>query len=201
MRANIEKVLKFWFGELSNELPGDEHKKLWYHATPKDDAYIRAQFLSLYEQATQRHLDNWLGSAQGTMALIILLDQMPRHIFRGSDRAFIADHLALEYCLFGLEKGYDKQLYLVERCFFYHPLEHAEDFALQQRCVHLFQRMQQTYIDQDHQIFIRQSLDYAQQHLDIIARFSRFPHRNEVLGRESTLEEIEYLKTAERYGQ
>ena len=107
----------------------------------------------------------------------------------------------MRYCLEGIDKGYDKELALVERSFFYHPLEHAEDLDIQQHCVEHFQRMQQVYNNDKHQQFIRRSLDYAKQHLEIIERFGRFPHRNAILGRESTAQELEYLKIATGFGQ
>ncbi len=196
MRANIEKIIKFWFGELENQLSTTQHQRIWYQSTAQDDALIRDQFSHLYEQAMQRNLENWLSSAQGTMALIILLDQMPRNMFRSTAQAFVSDHLALEYCLYGLEKGFDKQLALVERAFFYHPLEHAEDLNMQNKAVTLFQRMQQTYTNEAQQSFIRNSLHFAIEHRDIIERFSRFPHRNAALKRKSSEAEIAYLQAS-----
>lgn len=201
MSGNIDKVLDFWFGKLDNQLSSQEKSKLWYASSELLDQQIKLHFEHLYEQALQGNLESWMRTPKGAMALIILLDQMPRNMFRGNVGAFISDHSALRYCLEGIEKGFDKQLVLVERCFFYHPLEHAENLELQQQCVEHFQRMQQVYNNDTHQVFIRNSLDFAQQHLMIIERFGRFPHRNAILGRESTSQEIEYLKIAIGFGQ
>ena len=201
MGGNIDKVINFWFGRINDQLSPVEKSKLWYHATSEDDENIRRQFEHLYEQAFHGLLTNWLESAKGTMALIILLDQMPRNMYRGSDRAFLSDHLALDYCMKGLSKGYDKQLQLVERAFFYHPLEHAENLKMQQVCVIEFQRLQQVYQGDAQQEFIRGSLNYAKQHREIIEKFGRFPYRNKLLGRESTEEEIVFLKQGLNFGQ
>ena len=167
----------------------------------KSTLNIVNQFEHLYEQAFRGLLESWLDSAKGTMALIILLDQMPRNMYRGTDRAFLSDHLALDYCMKGLSKGYDKQLQLVERAFFYHPLEHAENLKMQQRCVIEFQRLQQVYQGETQQEFIRNSLNYAKRHLEIIEKFGRFPYRNKVLCRESTEAELEFLKEGINFGQ
>lgn len=201
MSGNIDLVLDFWFGKLDNQLSSQEKSQLWYASSTMLDQQIKLQFEHLYEQALQGHLDSWMRTPKGAMALIILLDQMPRNMFRGTAKAFISDHCALRYCLEGIEQGFDKELALVERSFFYHPLEHAEDLELQQQCVSHFQRMQQVYSNDEHQQFIRSSLDFAQQHLAIITRFGRFPHRNNVLDRESSLQESEYLKIATGFGQ
>lgn len=201
MSGNIDKVIGFWFGNIKDQLSPVNKSKLWYQATPEDDENIRTQFEHLYEQAFHGLLANWLESAKGTMALIILLDQMPRNMFRGTEQAFASDHLALDYCMKGLSKGYDKQLQLVERAFFYHPLEHAENLKMQQVCLIEFQRLQQVYQGELQQQFIRNSLSYAKQHLEIIEKFGRFPYRNKVLGRESTAEELEFLKEGVNFGQ
>ncbi len=201
MDVNIDIIIGFWFGEIDQELSAAKKNQLWYQSTAQDDATITRQFEHLYEQALQGLLVSWLESAEGTMALIILLDQMPRNMYRGTDKAFKSDHLALQYCLLGLENGDDKQLSLVERSFFYHPLEHAEDLNMQQRCVAEFQRLQQEYQTEKQQQFIRNSLEFAKLHLDIIEQFGRFPYRNQVLGRVSTAEEVEFIKKGVNFGQ
>ncbi|WP_068546911.1 DUF924 family protein [Thalassotalea crassostreae] len=201
MNGNISKVLDFWFGEINDQLSDDKQTILWYQSTNEMDENIRNEFEHLYEQAFSGQLTSWLDTAQGCMALIILLDQMPRNMYRGSAQAFASDHLALDYCLLGLNKGYDKLLPLVQRCFFYHPLEHAEDIELQQLCVTEFQRLQQVYNGEKQQLFIRNGLEFAKKHLEIIEQFGRFPYRNEVLGRESIKEELEFLKTGVNFGQ
>ncbi|TRX55698.1 DUF924 family protein [Thalassomonas sp. M1454] len=201
MSGNIDEVIDFWFGKLDNQLSPAQNQRIWYSATTDDDAFILQKFEHLYLQALNGSLEYWMSSAKGAMALIVLLDQMPRNMFRGTEQAFLSDHLALKYCLQGIEKGYDKQLALIERVFFYHPLEHAEDLALQQQCVSHFQSLQQVYTDESHQELIRHSLSFAKQHEQIIAQYGRFPYRNEVLGRESSDAELQFLKTGVNFGQ
>ncbi|KGJ87506.1 DUF924 family protein [Thalassotalea sp. ND16A] len=201
MDKNINVIIDFWFGKIEQELSAAKKNQLWYLSTAQDDATITRQFEHLYERALQGQLNCWSETAKGTMALIIVLDQLPRNMYRGTDKAFKSDHLALQYCLLGLAKGYDKQLSLVERSFFYHPLEHAEDINMQQRCVVEFQRLQQEYQGEKQRQFIRSSLEFAKLHLDIIEQFGRFPYRNQVLGRVSTAEEIEFIEKGVNFGQ
>lgn len=200
MSDNIHKIINFWFGEFENQLSSTEKSTLWYYASPENDQYIKENFEHLFEQACHGVLDPWMETPQGFIALIILLDQMPRNMYRGTDKAFLFDHLAVKYCLKGIAEGVDKQMQLAERCLFYHPLEHAEDLDLQGKCISLFKAMQQTYTDEVHQVYIRSSLDFAMQHYAIIKHFGRFPHRNKVLGRESTLAEKVYLQKAPAFG-
>ncbi|MDG1731705.1 MAG: DUF924 domain-containing protein [Thalassotalea sp.] len=201
MSGNIDEIIGFWFGNIDNQQSPIENQRIWYQASTEDDALIKQKFEHLYQQAFNGSLEYWMSSAKGAMALIILLDQMPRNMFRGTEQAFLSDHLALKYCLQGIEQGFDKQLALIERVFFYHPLEHAEDLGLQQQCVSHFQRLQQVYIDESHQMLIRKALSFAKEHEKIIAQYGRFPYRNDVLGRESTAEELEFLKTGVNFGQ
>lgn len=201
MNRNIEDIIDFWFGELDDQLAKPQQFSLWYQASPEQDAQIKQQFEHLYQQAFHGSLDKWSESAKGCLALIILLDQMPRNMYRGTDKAFASDHLALKYCLHGLAQNFEKQLALVERSFFYHPLEHCEDLAIQRKCVIQFKRLQQVYQGEHHQKFIRNSLQFAEQHLNIIAKFGRFPYRNKILGRESSSAEQEFLKEGINFGQ
>lgn len=201
MNKNIDDIIGFWFGELDNQLAKPQQFALWYQATPAQDTEIKQKFEHLYQQAFHGYLDKWTQSAKGCLALIILLDQMPRNMYRGTDMAFASDHLALKHCLYGLEQNLEKQLALVERSFFYHPLEHSEDIAMQKKCVVQFQRLQQVYQNEEQQKFIRHSLFFAKQHLHIISTFGRFPYRNEILGRESSAAEQEFLKTGINFGQ
>ena len=135
MRA--EDVLEFWFGDGSTAIA--EKKGLWFRASDELDAEIRARFGSAVEAALAGGFGEWLATARGRLALIILLDQFTRNIYRGSGVAFSGDLLAQRYCLDGLERGDDRSLSPYERVFFYLPLEHAEDLALQERSVALFE--------------------------------------------------------------
>lgn len=170
-----EEILTFWFS--------DEVEAAWFNASEKVDREIEVRFMQTYEAARKGELNQWKNTASKALALTIALDQFPRNLFRGSPRSFESDHLALANAGYSLSQGYDQQVSDKQRPFFYLPFMHSEDAADQQQCVALYEEL-----GDDH------ALDFAHQHADIISRFGRFPHRNAVLGRESTAEEIEFLK-------
>jgi uncharacterized protein (DUF924 family) len=172
----ITDVLDFWFSP--------ESEKRWFQSTPDFDRTITERFGALHGEAHAGRLDGWAQTAPGALALILLLDQFPRNMFRGTPRAFESDAKALAIARSALERGQDRERPVAERPFFYLPLEHSEDLADQEDCV----RLNDTLRYEDY-------LDYAIQHRDIIARFGRFPHRNHILGRANTAEEAEFLKT------
>jgi uncharacterized protein (DUF924 family) len=168
-----EAVLEFWFR-------GDAERKEWFSKDPSFDDEIRARFLSLYEQASRGALAAWKDSPRECLALIILLDQFPRNMFRGSARAFATDALALDAARHAVASGYDRALSNTKRTFIYLPFEHSENLADQERALELFVG--------------HPNSEWAQRHYEIIKRFGRFPHRNAILGRENTAAEIEFLK-------
>jgi uncharacterized protein (DUF924 family) len=172
-----DEVLRFWFGEGAER--GKAHKR-WFEKNATFDAEIRSRFLPLYEELARRN--DWLSSSNYCLARIVVLDQFPRNMFRGTARAFAADPLALAAAKHALAKGYDRDLLDVERQFVYLPFEHSEGLADQQRACELMKPLGDDLYD------------WALRHQRIIARFGRFPHRNEILGRVSTPEEIEFLK-------
>lgn len=171
-----EDVLAFWFAA------GMEAR--WFKADEAFDQEVRQALLPLHEQAAAGRLDHWQESAPGALALVILLDQVPRNLFRGEARAFATDARALAATKRALEKGFDAELRQVERVFLYLPLEHCEDLADQELCVRLVGALDEN----------PEWRDYARRHRDVIARFGRFPHRNAVLGRETTPEEAAFLQ-------
>ena len=154
----------------------------WYERDDAFDAAIRARFLPTYEAAAAGQLSVWETTAEGALALVIVLDQFPRNMFRDDPRAYAADPLARAVADRALARGFDQQVDAGERLFFYLPFEHSEDAADQARCVALHIALG----DAD-------SLKWAQLHADIIARFGRFPHRNAVLGRKTTPDEQAFL--------
>jgi uncharacterized protein (DUF924 family) len=190
----FENVLTFWFGDDSQ--PGAEREqqsKRWFVADPDFDQQIRARFGHLLDAARAGELDGWASRPAGWLALILVLDQFPRNIHRGTPLAFSGDAKAQHLALAGLARGDDLKLPADRRCFAYLPLEHAEDLRLQQRCVQLFERLQadpSATLAAPYAMY----LDYARRHLDVIQRFGRFPHRNAILGRSSTREEQAYLE-------
>lgn len=181
-------MLSFWFGELRHDQQYyDERRKLWFAADPHIDQDIRNRFLDDYERAVTQKLKEWTETPRSALAHILLYDQFPRNMFRGTPRAFATDALAREVTAYLLQTQEDQQLRPVERLFIYLPLMHSEDLIDQQRSVALFQQLAQDDPLVD-------SVSYAIRHHEIIARFGRFPHRNAILGRSSTLEEIEFLQ-------
>ena len=128
----IHQVLDFWFGEINNELSDGQHQELWYQGSDELDNKIKQEFEPLYQRALAGQLDHWQQESKGCLALVILLDQLPRNMFRGTAGAFASDELALKICKAGIEQGLDRQLSLIERVFYYHPFQHSESLAEQQ---------------------------------------------------------------------
>lgn len=189
------KVLDYWFGSPKKlGLPGVEHEmQLWFGGSPEIDADIRHRWLSLMDQAVLGELDSWMETADGALALIILLDQFSLNIYRDQARSFTQCHRALPYALEAIRRGYDRERPFRERMFFYLPLEHAEDIHLQNECLRLFARLVVDANDESERKFAENLLDYAKRHQVVIERFGRFPDRNSALGRDSTPDEQAYL--------
>ena len=175
-------VLDFWFGTGADY--GKRHKR-WFEKDPAFDGEITQRFLPLYEGLA--HNADWLDAAPTCLARIIVLDQFPRQMFRGAPRAFASDPLALQAARLAVERGYDQSRLPVERLFFYLPFEHSESLADQELACQLTVPLALFPETED-------VLRYAVAHRDIIQRFGRFPHRNAILGRPSTPEELEFLK-------
>jgi uncharacterized protein (DUF924 family) len=171
----IRDVLHFWFRET-------EPAK-WFTRDERLDAAIGERFASVYESVREMKPEEH-GSPQAALAAVIVLDQFPRNMFRGTPRAFATDALALATSAAAIERGFDQALDARERAFLYMPWQHSEDRSVQARSVELFARAGEA-----------EGLDYARQHKDVIDRFGRFPHRNRVLERASTPAELEFLQT------
>jgi uncharacterized protein (DUF924 family) len=185
--SSADEILSFWFGQLRDtEEYYEERRRLWFASDSRIDQDITNRFLSDYEHAAAGQLRNWRDTPRTSLALILLFDQFPRNMFRETPRAFATDPLAREITFQLLDAASDKQIHPVERTFVYMPLMHSEDLAQQQQAVTLFRQLAQDNPRVD-------SVSYAVRHLEIIERFGRFPHRNAVLGRVSTPEEVEFL--------
>jgi uncharacterized protein (DUF924 family) len=187
--ACIDDILTFWFDDpdVADSEYGKQ-RKVWFVKNPAFDQEIIDRFLSTYEQAIAGHLDDWQKTPSGCLALLIVLDQFSRNMFRGTPRAFAADAKALAVAKDAIAKGFDRQVEPFKRIFFYLPLEHSENLGDQHHSVLLYQQLGDAHGD------LANVLEYAIRHREVIERFGRFPHRNAILGRESTLEEIEFLK-------
>jgi uncharacterized protein (DUF924 family) len=188
----IKSILQFWFGNLINGQVSSEQHKLWWDKNPAVDKYIQQHFQQDVLNAIAGKYEDWLQEAKGTLALILLVDQFCRHIYRGTPAAFAADPIALQWAKHGLELQQDKQLSLAKRAFFYMPFEHAEDIAAQQQAVALFYNLYKQAPANQRQTY-QDYYNYAKQHQVIIERFGRFPHRNAILNRISTKEELLFL--------
>ena len=160
--------------------------KAWFRRDPAFDAVVRARFEAAHLAASRGELDGWSQSGEGALALVLLLDQVPRNIYRGSAHAYASDGLAQAVAARAIDAGFDQAAPAELQVFFYLPFEHAEDAAAQRRSVALFEAHAARTGDAGY-------LRYAQIHADVIARFGRFPHRNLVLGRTTTAEEDAFL--------
>ena len=203
MSATTPKdVTTFWFRDATRSPEALERRgAVWFGAEPAFDRECATRFAVSLEDAARGALDDWTGTPQGRLALVILLDQMPRNIHRGSPAAFAHDEQAAAHCIAGIESGQDHSLHPVERVFLYMPLQHAEDLGLQHRSVERFESLA-AEVDDAWRDRFAENAHYARLHRDIVERFGRFPHRNRVLGRESTEEELSYLADgAPTFGQ
>ena len=195
------KIREFWFGKLPLA-PGDlaERMKLWFgqDVSPEKqqdwDDSIRAQFEPLVQQAMEGKLLAWADGPRKLMSLILLLDQFPRNIYRNTSRMYAGDEQALALALAGMNSGADAALDPVERLFFYLPLQHSEAQDVQDEAVAAYRRLVMEAPQGLKGIF-ESNLDYAERHRKVIHRFGRFPHRNRILGRLSTADEISYMKS------
>ncbi|RUL76621.1 DUF924 family protein [Dyella choica] len=180
-------VLAFWFDST--------HHEFWFATDPAFDAEIRTRFADTLRLAEEGRLKHWADTPQGWLALLIVLDQFSRNLYRHDARAWMQDLHAQRLALWGIEEGFDRQSPPLQRVFAYLPLEHAEDIGLQQRCVALFEALCRDLPAELREPYIVH-LDYARRHAAVIARFGRFPHRNVLLGRTSSPEELAYLAEA-----
>jgi uncharacterized protein (DUF924 family) len=189
----IRRVLDFWFSAAELDAPQiDSRMERWFGANPALDARIREDFGDLVHQALQGKLDHWAATPEGRLALILLLDQFCRNIFRGSARAFDGDRRALKLCVEGSINGDYKSLSPLQRVFFFMPLQHSESAGVQEKSVRIYNALAEGVSETLRETFLTIS-EFAELHRDIVARFGRFPHRNGPLGRSNTPEEDAYL--------
>ncbi|MFQ6132605.1 MAG: DUF924 family protein [Armatimonadota bacterium] len=196
-QARIESILDYWFGPQDRWSDSDfimeRMKTLWFAEDPAVDEEIADRFGDDYTLAVSGAYDHWRTTVSGRLALIILLDQFSRNMFRDSAKAFAQDTVGRELTLEGLRLGIDGQLAPVERLFFYLPLEHSELLEDQEESVRRFEQLHRE-APTDAQAYTGVALDYAIRHKVVIEQFGRFPHRNELLGRTSTEEESAFLR-------
>ena len=200
-------VRDFWFGRAPLEAPALNHRlRFWFGAEDTElgrrrDQHIRVRFGALLERAAAGQLASWADGPRRRLSLVIMLDQFPRNMFRGTPRAFAYDAQALRLTLSGLQSAADAALNVFERIFFYMPMQHAENREVQDESVAAYRRLLAEAPAQV-QEFFASALRSAENHRGLIERFGRFPHRNRMLGRADTPAEQEWLqKRGERFGQ
>jgi uncharacterized protein (DUF924 family) len=185
--SGAEKILRFWFADE----PGSKESILqsrWFFPTPEFDRLCTTRFLASYEDAAHGRLEDWKNEPRSCLALVLLLDQFPRNMFRGTARAFATDAKARELTRHAKASGFDRELSPIMRMFLYLPLEHSENPDDQLESVRLTSALFAENPD------YTEFLEHAVQHMEVIRRFGRFPGRNNALGRQSTPEEINFLK-------
>lgn len=176
----INELLSFWFS--------DAVKKLWFNSTPEFDNELKQNYLPLLEAAERGELQHWEQTPQGCVALAIVFDQLPLNMFRGQSRSYATESHALGVAQRAIDKDFDSQLSNEQKVFLYMPFMHSENLDHQEKSVGLFD-----------EAGLVDNLKYAKHHRAIIQRFGRFPHRNRILGRESTAEEVHYLNSKEAF--
>ncbi len=184
-----DDVLGFWFGPEDGPDFGDM-RKAWFRSTAAFDTEFETRFAEAHRRAGAGELDDWMASPAGCLALIVLLDQFPRNVFRGTARAYATDAKARAVAGHALQEGFERGLNRVQQIFLYMPFQHSEDRDDQTRSVALFDSLG-----------METAAHSAKEHFETVDRFGRFPHRNAALARASTPEEREYLKTAKSWGQ
>ncbi len=192
---DAQRVLDYWFGsDQDDAVAAREKGGMWWKSDAAVDDDLRTRFSDLVEMAGRNELNEWASTPHGLLALILLTDQFPRNIFRNTPRAFFFDSVARARCRDGIARGIDIRLRPIERVFHYLPLEHSESQQDQQDSVRLFSELAREAPSERRELFANY-LRYAERHREIIARFGRFPHRNRILDRASTAEEIAFLQT------
>ena len=192
-QIRIDAILSFWFREHALSAPQvDRRMDIWFGEDPVFDHEIQKEFANDIELASAGKLNHWGHKPHGRLALIILIDQFRRNIYRNTADAFSKDRIALELCVKGAMEKKDKGLSPIQKVFFYMPLQHAESRKVQAKSVELYRRLAEGVSPTYRETF-ETVAQFAELHKDIIDQFGRFPHRNELLGRENTPEEDEYL--------
>ena len=203
MKINVKDVLDFWFADsVESRESYQKRRKLWFMSSESFDKEIRDRFESYLELAASSRGSQFEEQPKSILALIIILDQFPRNINRGTPQAFAYDSDALRLTLNAIDTGMHESLSFVERLFVYMPLQHAEDLEMQNLSVRMFELLIRVADNPIHRDGAEDSLVYTNLHKEIIEKFGRFPHRNEILDRPSTKAELEYLASgAVTFGQ
>ena len=175
-----QEIVEFWFS--------DEVKSKWFKSTPEFDQQLRDKYEKLWQQGVDGELESWTESPEGCLALVILFDQLPLNMFRGEQKCFETEQLSRNVADLAILRGFDQQLTDAQKGFLYMPFMHSEKLEDQVRSIELFEKAG-----------LQENLRFAHHHHGIVEKFGRFPHRNAILGRDSTAEEIDYLNSKEAF--
>lgn len=186
----IDALIETWFGPTG--VPSASHQEMWWRKDPSFDASLGQRFGADIDRAAAGDLDDWATTPRGALALVLLLDQLPRNVFRDTPRSFATDEKARGVCGAALAAGHDAHLPLHQRAFLAMPFMHSESLADQDAGIGYFDSLVARAEQPDD---VKGFADFGRQHRNIVARFGRFPHRNVILGRPSTEEELAFLKT------
>lgn len=192
-KSDIQRVLEFWFAGTAMDSPRvDSRMDRWFGVDEGFDRQIREEFGDLVQQASANKLTDWADTPEGCLALIILLDQFRRNIYRGSAEAFTLDHIALKLCIDRTIAGDHKKLDAIQCLFFFMPLQHAESVPVQKKSIGIYQALAEKSTDTMRETFLT-AAQFAELHHDIVVEFGRFPHRNDILGRQNTDAEATFM--------
>lgn len=195
MAEQYEEILSYWFGRVEQTIvPSEERSRVWFGDDPDVDDTIRASFSGVLNDAIAGLHNQWVDAPRGQLALVLLYDQFPRHIFRGQAQAYQYDQQALDIVLAGIANEDDHELSLIERVFYYFPLLHSEQLRYQEAAIRAYEVLTELAFNETHAIY-DSFLKFARHHHMLITRFGRFPQRNHVLSRESSKEELDYLES------
>jgi len=195
------RVLDFWLGDPADAANIESRERLWFGASPRQDAMLRRRFATLHGRARGGELDHWAGAPRDLLALVVLLDQFSRNLYRATSLAFASDAKSLALARAALQRGFDEPLQVAERAFLYMPFQHSESRVDQRRSVRLYRALRDSS-PAELAKFAGNQYQHAVLHCEIVERFGRFPHRNAVLGRPSTRAEAGYLDGGgQRFGQ
>jgi uncharacterized protein (DUF924 family) len=196
--VNIQRILDYWFGGIDDKTvlgPDSEIVQRWFKGNEQTDEEIRQLFSSDLIKARKGKYEQWQDTAEGMLALIILLDQFSRNIYRDSVKAYDTDLKALECCLLSIKSQFDRKLQFIQRQFMYMPLMHSENLKVQEKSLVIFEKLANEVNESGdaNAGYFDYVYEFAKRHYDIIKRFERFPQRNKILKRRSTSTEIEFL--------
>lgn len=192
-QVRIQAILSFWFRETELSAPQiDRRMDIWFGENPVFDHEIQKDFADDVDRASEGKLDHWAHQPHGRLALILLLDQFRRNIYRNTAKAFEKDKAALKLCVQGAMAKKDRGLTPIERVFFYMPLQHAESAKVQAKSCELFNKLANAVSATQRETFSTIA-QFAELHRDVVVQFGRFPHRNKLLGRKNTPQEDQYL--------